>query len=231
MKKLLIIIAWALSVLVSRTSCQTRHERLDAARSQIKTLLSKTAEAPYRELGELIDVDSSNGLPEIADGQITDPYGTLKRCFLYMATTQGEQGTTQKHSIGVYKDNQIIWNSGLLAGSENYGYITDEGFLATKDLTHTGKVAIVVYFSDGTNPPSDYYCWIFSWDGRRGTCINKCDADGETSITSSGAFLVRDIDGDGLDEIQSYSAAQSRADVYKWDGSLFSIHHRRARNK
>jgi hypothetical protein len=200
---------------------QTRDQRIETAKTQIEMLLSAHKSGPYKELDEVIDIDSSIDVPGIANGKISNPYGTLSECYLFIATTEGTQGENQKHSIGVYRGSQIIWMSEQLPGSENYGYLTDEGFLTIKDLNRSGKVDIVVYFSDATNPPTGYYLWIFSWDGKQGKCINKCEKDGETSITSTGAFDIVDVDGDGIDEIRSYDQRAKVNALYYWNGKLY----------
>jgi hypothetical protein len=195
---------------------QTRKERIKAARVQMSTLLTSYANGPY-EVGEIVDVDSSLGVRGVANGKISNPYGTLNRCYLFTAKVQGEDG---KHIIGVYRDNQIVWISDQLSGSQNYGDL-DEGFLATKDLNRMSKVDVAVYFSDGMNPPSEYYLWIFSWDGSQGVCINQQESDGRTSMVSSGAFDIYDVDGDGKDEILSYGSDHKVNATYSWNGNLY----------
>jgi hypothetical protein len=216
MKRVLLLIAIALTFCIFLTYSQTRKERVRIAKAQINTLLASYADGPYKASG-VIDVDSSIGVRKVADGKITNPYGALNRCYLFMARTQGGEG---KHIIGVYRDNQIVWMSEQLPGSENYGYL-DEEFIATKDLNRMGMVDIVAYFSDGTNPPSGYYLWIFSWDGSQGVCINKQESNGETSITSTGAFEIFDVDADGLDEIISFGSDYKSNNAYSWNGSLY----------
>ena len=227
MKRALMFCFVTLTFISLSTYSQARKQRVRTAGDQIEFLLSKHKDAPYKELGEIIDVDSSIGVPGIADGKISDPYSTLKRCYLFMATTEGVQGENRKHSIGIYRDGKILWMSEQLPGSENYGYMSDEGFLAVKDINHMGKVDIIVFFSDGTNPPSGYFLWIFSWDGKQGKCINECEKSGETSIASTGAFEVEDVDGDGIDEILSYDTDLNVNAVYHWNGDLYT---RRSKN-
>jgi hypothetical protein len=218
MKRVLMYIIIGSTCVASLSYSQTRKERVKAARAQIDSILATYANGPY-EAGEVIDVDSSIGVRKVISGRISNPYGTLNRCYLFMAKTQGED---EKHTVGVYRDNQIIWMSEQLPGSQYYGYI-DEAFIATKDLNRMGKVDIVVYFSDGTNPPSERYLWIFSWDGSQGVCINKQQTDSSTSIISSGAFNIYDVDGDGIDEVFSYKSDFSFDAVYSWNGSLYGV--------
>lgn len=224
MKRVLLFVLITLTFITFLSYSQTRKQRVRIARAQIEILLSKYKNGSYKEVGEVIDVDSSLGKKGVAEGKISDPYGTLKGCYLFMTTTKGEQwGRDRKHLIGIFKDSLIIWMSEQLPGSQDYGVtpIADEGFLATKDLNRRGKVDIVVYFSDGTNPPSAYFLWIFSWDGKIGKCINKCDKNGETIIASTGAFDVLDVDGDGIDELRSCSRDFKINAVYYWNDSLY----------
>jgi hypothetical protein len=222
MKRILIFIIAPITIIAFLSYSQVRKERVRTAKAQISMLLNSYADGPYRVSG-VIDIDSSIGVQKVADGKITNPYGTLNRCYLFMAMTEGVHGENQKHSIGIYRNNKIIWISEQLPGSQDYGSIpiSDEGFLVVKDLNRMGKVDIVAFFSDGTNPPSKYYLWIFSWDGIKGSCINKCEKNGETSITSTGAFNVVDVDGDGIDEIQSYDSDLKINATYYWNGNLY----------
>ena len=216
MKRVLLFIAIALFFIVTLTYSQTRMERVRTARTQINALLGSYVNGPY-ETGGIIDVDSSIEASGIADGNIRDPYGTLNRCYLFTAKTQGEE---TKRTIGVFRDNQIIWMSGQLPGSQDYGDL-DEDFFGTKDFNYDGKVDIAVYFSDGTNPPSTYCLWIFSWDGQQGLCINQQETSSGTVLTSSSIFDFYDVDGDGKDEIISYNSDQIANAVYSWNGILY----------
>ena len=218
MKRNILLIIIAMAFCVFLTYSQTRKERVRIARAQINTLLASYADGPYT-VGAIIDVDSSVGVRKVADGKITNAYGTLNRCYLFLARTQGEGG---KHTIGGYRDNQIAWMSEQLPSSQDYGDL-DEGFLATKDLNRMGKTDIVVYFSDGTNPPSGYYLWIFTWDGSQGVCINKQETNGGTSIASTGAFDIIDVDGDGIDEIISFGSNNNANSAFSWNGSLYGV--------
>ncbi len=222
MNRLLGVVLAATTVIFVSLS-QTRQQRMEHATTLIDSLLSSLYKGTYKELDKVVDVDSSVGAAGIADGNITDPYGTLRGCFVFMATTEEGEGEDRRHAIGVYKDGRIIWTSDRLSGSENYGVfpVSDEGILATKDLNRSGKVDIVVYYSDGTNPPSEYYLWIFEWNGKEGKCINEREKDGGTSITSPGAFDIADVNKDGVDEIRAHDSDSNVSTIYAWNGHLY----------
>jgi len=231
--KVILIVAIAITTTAYLSNSQNRKQRLKIARSQINAFFASTNNNHFRA-GEIVDIDSSIGKNGIANGNIFDPYGTLKRCYIFTAVSHEDGIDDVKYAIGVFRDSQIVWMSDMLPGSENYGYaILDEGFLATKDLNHMGKVDIAAYFSDGTNPPSGYYLWIFSWDGKKGKCINQQESDGSTSIAADVPFDITDVDGDGIYEVRAISYADTLNDssfydlkiksIYKWNGSVFAL--------
>ena len=199
---------------------QTRQERIHAARAQLNSLLATYDGGPYQRVGEIIDVDSSIGNSRVSDGNIRDPCGTLKHCYLFLVRTEGESG---QYVIGIFKDSQIIWISGRLPGSENYGdyLLGDQGFLATNDLNRGNKVDIVAYFSENGAQPQGENAWVYSWDGSIAECINERDADGATTLESSCSFEIHDVDGDGVSEILGCGGGDTLGVVYSWNGNLY----------
>jgi hypothetical protein len=228
-RETLLAIILVLVIAICKSYPQNLEKRVDSARVQIDTILSKTIKYKHYNVGEVIDVDSSIHNPGIEDGNISDPYGTLKQCYLFMAGVYDYTMAEEKCVIGIYKNHSIIWISGVLPGSQYYEFpIGDNGFQAVKDLNKMGKVDIAVYFSNGTNPPSEYYLWIFSWDGKKAKCINQLEKNGETSIASDGPFEIKDVDRDGIYDVISYSIDNSTSEgfkvnvIYKWNGSIYT---------
>jgi hypothetical protein len=231
--KVILIVAIAITTTAYLSYSQNRKQRVKIARGQINAIFANTNNNHFRA-GEVVDIDSSIGKDGISDGNICDPYGTLKRCYIFTAVSHEDGSDDVKYAIGVFKDSQIVWMSDMLPGSEYYGYvIQDEGFLATKDLNRMGKVDIAAFFSDGTNPPSGYYLWIFSWDGKKGKYINQQESDGSTSIAADVPFDIADVDGDGIYEVRAISCADTLNDssfydlkikaIYKWNGSVYAL--------
>ncbi len=207
-------------LLISNVFPQTRAQRLKEARLQIDSLLSSSGHGPFQTVDEIVDIDSSIGNPGISGGNIFDPYETLKNCFLFIVRSNGENGY---YEIGVFKNYQIIWMSGQLPGSDHYAdYLQgDQEFLAVNDINKTGKVDFVVSFSGEGAPPQNDNIWIYSWDGANGECINQREDDGSTGLVSECSFDIKDIDGDGIDEILACSEQGSMDIAYSWNGSSY----------
>ena len=91
----------------------------------------------------LIDVDSSIVNPEVADGNIQDPYGFETSLPVY----SNDKMQNGQFMLEVFKDCQIIWTSVNLPGPQYYDYPGGE-FLPAKDLNREGKVDIVAYFDE-----------------------------------------------------------------------------------
>lgn len=171
----LIIFFYLNSICISQSFGQSN----DEVTTQLDNILNSYQGGMFERQGEIINVDSSIGNQGIANGLINDPYGTLKNCYLFIASTKA---INKMYLFGVFKDNQILWNSDPLLGSENYDFIGSDGFIATNDINKVGKVDILISFSNNSNHPSVNFLWIYSWDGMNGVCINQILNDGTTSV-------------------------------------------------
>jgi hypothetical protein len=172
--------------------------------------------------GYIIDVDASIGDDRIADGQIHDPYGTLRGCYLFIANTKDTAGRT--FAVGVFKNNAIIWMSDTLISDYR-----DGGFYATMDINNDSIVEILTTWLVG-NITLYEEMWIYSWNGSQGTRINARDESGHSEVDG----LIRslrlvDIDGDGIMEIQGDQGEMDsdggmniqETVSYGWNGSLY----------
>ncbi len=170
-----------------------------------------------------IDVDKSKTDPE---SKIRDPYHTLAGCFIFLAADETDDILTRpKGFIGIYRieTDSIVWRSVPL--SEHFLCGVMGQVEETRDLLGDGKVEIIV--SQLENPPAIQQYWIFSWDGLSGQLITQLDQLGESTIKFwGGDYDVRDIDHDGIFEIQGLwyknetSDAVSRV-TYSWNGTLY----------
>ncbi len=109
MKSLFVMILILFCINCSLT--QTREERITKAECQIsKALLTYGNRSIALDSDvAIIDVDSSIGNMGIADGRITDPFGTLKSCFLFAAYDSSVSAGGE--TIGVFKNDSILWLS------------------------------------------------------------------------------------------------------------------------
>jgi hypothetical protein len=161
--------------------------------------------------------------PAVAEGRIKNPYGTLNGCFIFLASASRDSNFFKpKGFIGIYKADSIIWRSDLL--TEDFSNLSGD-VSAVDELNNDGKVEIVIsQYSqrDGTWE----YLWIFNWDGTNGQLVTKLDNEGESTITCIGDFQLKDLDKDGIYEIQCEWCKNSNFDktysvTYSWNGSLY----------
>ncbi len=154
----------------------------------------------YRE-ETYIEVNKAVGLAggQFVEGEIEDPYGTLKDCVLFTAYQSTQRLDSTLYLVGVLKNSKIIWYypiySEELASADIY---------STIDLNLEGKVDIVVECKHGTEGLMSFL-WIFSWDGTKGELINDIDEEGFSMIEGYyHSYDFSDLDGDGIMEIRSY---------------------------
>ena len=91
---------------------QSEEQRIQQAITEINSLLSTYNDGSFSvwEFGDIIDADSVKGYPEIFY-----PNNTLSECFIFFASSSGlERG---RFSIGVFKQNTILWMSEPIFGS------------------------------------------------------------------------------------------------------------------
>ncbi|HCV44128.1 MAG TPA: hypothetical protein DGH68_11640 [Bacteroidetes bacterium] len=195
---------------------------------------------PNQVLGMILNVDSCLSFgwkikyPPI--GEITNPYGTLTHCIIFMTTLQGYSTPTDSVSgvIGIFKDGTILWHSGSeIAGKSllSSGYIW-----IVKDINRDGKVEILTNWLAGMSSPRLSNLWIVSWDGARGEIINAKDEDSLSIIQTSETwnFDLVDVEADAVWEIQGAMEPQTAEDslriipesgyalyTYSWNGTLY----------
>jgi hypothetical protein len=172
--------------------------------------------------GDIIDVDTSIGDAGMADGQIHDPYGTLRGLYIFIANTKDT--ADRAFAIGVFKNNAILWMSDTLTSD----YV-DGRIFATMDLNNDSTVEILTAWTGG-NITLYEEMWIYSWNGSSGTCINAHDEFGHSMVTGlTHSLRLLDNDGDGIMEIQADEGeieSDGGIDVqetvtYGWNGSRY----------
>jgi len=191
---------------------QNRKERETLARQEINAQLHGMLRGNYRA-GKIIDVDSLIGDHRYNIYNLEDPYGTLARCFIFMASNENEYFLEGQSIVGVFKGGQIIWHSDTLIQGV-CGHL-----LSTRDINKNGKVDIVTEWGDCGKGPG--YVWIFEWDGNTGTQINATDSTGKSVLIGpSDAFRLYDAEGDGVWEIEN-SLAEEGMNTWSWNGTLY----------
>jgi hypothetical protein len=198
--------------------------RIEAAQHQIDSLLSTYPGGPY-ESESLVDIDSSVGNLGIADGQIKDPYGTLKRCFLFVAVKQDTSNDEWQSSVGIFRNDSILWLSDYVEGSHR-----GSEFCGTLDLNKSGTVDILTGYTYGSQMQYEMLI-INSWNGTRGIRIDDHDSSGISSINAlDGSFKIVDENGDGMYKIYGSIGDVAvggggfdikRRAVYTWNGKYY----------
>ena len=150
---------------------------------------------------------------------ITDPYGTLEDCYVFLAKVNGGG------LIGVYKNNNIIWDSGPLV--DLLGASGDYDILGSLELNNDNKVEILAYWLYGVSGFIQNI-WIFSWDGQTGELLNETipgfDENTFRSVIWSFDYVTEifDIDGDGIEEIKGVDRKNTgKSKLYSWNGSKY----------
>ncbi len=202
--------------------------------NSIQTQINLIIDDKYR-ITSVLNVDSSLGSglgPRWPDvGPIEDSYGTLTHCFVFICTKKYEASIIDTASgiVGIFKDGKIIWNSNGWLTVESPG-IEANTIWAIKDINKDGKTEILttwISLSSGSNPPQ--YLWIISWDGHQGLIINASDNDKNSvlSIDSNSQFILADIEGDGIWEIQGKSSYYdddsllTQFKTFSWNGNQY----------
>ena len=199
-----------LSTLAAQARAQlTAQQSIDEATAQIISLLNSGGN-DTTELVDIVDVDSMVGDVNTYFGHLQDPHGTLKGAFVFTAEVPEAGG--YEGEVGVFKNGQILWTSGLIIPESN-GRI-----FATMDLAKSGSVDIVTTWLAGLTGQREHM-WIFSWDGKTGIPINPFHREGSRIVGNRGSFEIEDLNGDGKYEI---TCQLDTDDVeYVWDGNTF----------
>ena len=168
------------------------------------------------------------------NGELSDPYGTLKGYVLFGAD-KTESFDDQHGIMGLYRNGQIVWHS----DSVLKGYWG--GTFTIKDINQDGKVDMLVEWTPGMQLFSVRHLWIISWDGSAGTLINQIDPEGgnSTLVSEAGMFEILEIDSAGPACIRGYcpdnlesgfgyttilkSVSTFPAITYGWNGSQYGL--------
>ena len=189
---------------------------------EIENGIRTALESKYGEiynLGYIYDINVEKNEYQHWSLPITDPYNTLKDCYLFTANAR-DGGL-----VGIYKNNTLLWESGAIIDLFNNsgGY----GIVGTMDLNNDSKVEIMANWDYGVTGFIQNI-WIFSWDGNHGVLINET-TPGENpstykSVIWSYSYVtdVLDIDGDGIFELKGVDYDNSdKTKLYSWNGSKY----------
>ncbi len=187
--------------------------------SQIEALLLSYPNGRYELAEKIFGIDSISQTQRYNFEKVRDPYGTLKGCYLFIAQTGKEYH--EKYSIGIFKNNSILWMSDSLYGEYSFG-----DFEAIFDINSDGYVEIVTSWKQSANN-TDSDMWIFSWDGTRGWIINDVDNEGRTTMNSF--CILKDVNGDGIYELVTERPVYNQQGVqismkespFIWNGSKY----------
>jgi len=209
---------------VAQSDAQHRRGVTDNDFSTIQTGVENIFGAGKYEIIDVMNVDSTKE-PGASEG-IEDPYGTLTRCYVFVAFGKTPADPNQEHPrgfIGIVRNSQIIWRSDTLI---NDSWAVEAGIEDIRDLNRDGRVDIVTIWQEG-NRGDRAYVWIFSWDGHIGSVISDIGSDHRSAIVSVVDKLhILDLNGDGIKEI----TGRWKGDVdptayvsvtYSWNGHLY----------
>jgi hypothetical protein len=206
--------------LVATCSSQEKNNKIVV--KSIETQLEKEMNHHYEI--RILDINKSINNPSVSDGRISNPYKNLTNCFIFIAAAFPDSNLYKpKGFIGIYKKDTILWQSGPLTKDLTTlgGYVT-----LVDELNKDGKVEIVVSQDELPGGATSNYLWIFNWDGRKGYLITELDKRGESKLAFMGEYTFKDIDGDGIYEIQGEWYKDNNFDktsrvTYSWNGSLY----------
>jgi len=172
---------------------------------------------------DVMNVDSTKepGSPE----GIEDPYGTLSRCYVFLAVGMKPSdlaGGFPKGFIGVWKEQQIVWRSEPAIDNTR---VIEVNIESIRDLNRDGKVDIVSVWREG-NRGDDASVWVFAWDGTAGTVINEVDGNRSAIVSIAHSLHIVDVDGDGIMEITGEWISPTDPTDYQrvtfgWNGQLY----------
>ena len=178
--------------------------------NQIRALLT----AKYGDvtnIGAIVDVNKEKNEYQQQGLPITDPYKTLKNCYLFTSKAN------DRGIVGIYKNNNLIWDSGPMAYDGN-----DHRIFGTMDLNNDGNVEILAVWDVGMQYPIQNL-WIISWNGLTGTIINRryhywLPEDQESEIYTYDYLTdLIDVDGDGILEIKGINIEnRDKIKIYSW---------------
>jgi len=183
----------------------------------------------YKVSFHILDSLIANSLPD----EITDPYGTLKGCVLFSASSSWE--SEDSIITGIYKNGEIIWDD--FPGSKS-GF--GGALITTKDINNDGQVDILEAELDHsrlTKMSSISYLWILSWNGTTGRIINDIDPTTQQSVLVSvdEMYDLVDINRDGIMEIKgtitdvwqddfpNLSPPTLPSITYSWNGTKYGF--------
>ena len=176
------------------------------------------------EITDIIEVDSAIGNDFVANGEIEDPYKTLKGFVLFLAGFENDSTNGSNALVGLYNPTTgEHWVSNLVITNYTFGATR---ILKTADINNDGKVEIIVSRKDEQEKYQNSI-WIFSWDGTAGTSINAVDGNGESVVfaqTGANPDFV-DVNGDGILKIVLTTfpedGSQSTNTVFSWNGIVY----------
>jgi hypothetical protein len=171
----------------------------------------------------IINPDSAINNRLVADGAISNPYGTMSNCFIFVAQEQNSTLSSSHGVVGIYKNGTVFWHSATIV---NNSLCVGSSISATLDLNNDGKVEIVTSWFGGVRGDVERL-WIFTWDGTTGSLINAIDIKNESVLVSKASnFEYIDIDGNEVFEItglwlENENDENLKKIVYCWNGTQY----------
>jgi len=189
---------------------------------EVENGINTSLEAKYggvKNISRVIDVNKEINEYQQSILPITDPYGTLSDCYLFV------ENVSDGGLVGVYKNNSLLWDSGPIVDLFNSNdHIQIYGSV---DLNNDNTVEIMAVWNYGVSGFSQNI-WIFSWDGIEGKVINDT-ISGRTPSTNKSVIWsysyvteILDVNGDGVMEIKGVNKRSTdKTKIYSWNGEKY----------
>lgn len=212
-----IIISFLLMFFVCETSlCNNKTDEI--LRAKIYSEVKKKYDSTYW-VPSVVNIDSALNNTNVLNGNITDPFSTLKHCTIFVACSDGDSG---KNVIGIYKKEKIIWQT-VFFTNDGMSMFHNCQIIRTLDLNNDSTVELVVSTSEGMRGDLERL-WIYSWNGSTGKLISAVDEEKYSVILSfSDCFDFVDVNGDTVKEIRGKMLKNEKeiTPIYSWNGKKF----------
>ena len=192
---------------------QSENETINIVKEEVEHFLISHYDSTYR-VTDIVSFDFTS--EDLAD------------CYWFTAKSSWKYETNKTNFVtGIYRYNEIIWQSDLIASSA-----IDIQTGIADDLDGNGKIELSIVLIEGNWENSIEYWWIYEWNGSSGEVINEINEFTDESIISmvgqSGEIIDIDLDGkyeiigiNPIDNDGKYLTYSIKNNIWNnWNGAL-----------